>query len=681
MSTSVETIDFERVFDDIVARLKRDTDRRILPPLMRIWDGNWVLRGEIHNEISAKFSAIENDTGIGTVELPATYYLARWMTDHNGRSTKNIFITVDRDGARWSGMLDDLEQDRDEHGQRIIRATFKHDTEHLRHITAYCNPFTPPEFQFPKTWACVSGETLVQVCEGDRVVLRPIRELAGRPCQVVVDGRIHHSPTGSWSNGIKAVYRLTTATGKSIELTGDHKVLTPDGFVPAQDIGVGGWVMADHQVREQVTAFEYGGETEVFDIAVSDVHRFVANGVVVHNCFGPARWSLLLTLFLNLLRLEGRLWTLPVGDPLDPRSWLNLDTSTWSQVVKPLSILDDRSQFAVVHSRFKSMYEVSQRIVADAQLTWEPRRWLTGDPPPWPGARVRHGALVWDLVDSSGWDTETSFAGNLFDGLVRAVTRIGADGMVETIEEIRDPTFPEEYSRPRWKGTIPRAPGIILRDGDRTGVLSTNFHWRPATDVGFITGGHSAPGINEMLGAAVNLLGDLVSLSLAIPPLGGVASEILKPLFTDVFGAFQKRGDPARERSLGWSHYHETFCAGADRAYTLNALIALRTGRWRTREQTTHSVKVLDGYDNLRIGQNGHGNAWLGTRIGTTVRDWGKPGAVYVDRITEIVLAWDRSTTPTWDITVGAREPDDPLLKGLEMLDELAGLARDLGVL
>ncbi|WP_069166838.1 phage tail protein [Nocardia altamirensis] len=550
MNATVETIDFDQVFADITARLKTDTERRIRPPLVRIWDGNWALRGEVHNEISAKFSAIENDTGIGTIELPAHYYLARWMTNHDARSTDNIFITVDKDGARWSGMLDDLEQIKDENGQRIVRATFKHDIEHLRHIIAYSNPFLLPEVQFPKVFVC----------------------------------------------------------------------------------------------------------------------------------FGPARWSLLLTLFLNLLRLESHLWTLP-DDPLDPRSWLNLDTTTWSQVVKPLAILDDRSPFAIVHSRFKTMYEVSKSIVADAQLTWEPRRWLDGDPEPWPGGRVRHGALVWDLVDSSGWSTETSFAGNLFDGLVRAVTRIAADGFNQTVEEIRDPTFPEEYSRPGWKGTVPRAPGIILRDGDRTGVVSTSFHWRPATDVGFVTGGHSAPGVNEMLAAAVNLIGDLTSLALLLPPLGGTASELLKPLFMDVFGAFMKHRDGARARKLGWSHYFETWCDGADRAYSLNALIALRTGRWRTREQTTHTLKVADGYENLRIGQRGYGNAWLGTRIGTTVRDWGQAGRVYVDRITEIVLAWDRDTTPTWDITVGHREPEDPLMKGLEMLDELAGLARDLGVL
>lgn len=547
---TVETIDFDQVFGEIAERLTKDRERRIRPPLVRLWDGDWNYVGEVHREISAKFTLPENETGVGIVELPAHYYLSKWLTNHDDRATANVFITVDKDGARWSGMLDDLELYKDDTGRRVVKASFKSDYEHLKHIIAYSNPFLPPEIQFPRLWIL----------------------------------------------------------------------------------------------------------------------------------FGPAKWALKLTLFVNLLRLEANLWTLP-DDPMDPSQWLNLNQSTWSQVVAPTPIGTDNSQFAIVSSRFKYMHDVQKRITADAQLTWEPRRYLEGDPPPWEGANLRHGCLVWDLVDNSGWDTETSFGGNLFTGLVRAFTSIGSDGTSETINTVPDPTFPPEYSEPGWHGTIARAPGIILRDGERTGIQSNSFHWKPATDTEFVTGGHSMPGVNELISATINMVGDLIAAAIVIPPVGGMVDALLKPLYTDVFLAFMKWQDIGRAQRLGWSHYQETWCEGADRAYTLSALIALRTGMWRTREQTTHTVTVADGVENLRIGQRGRGNAWLGTRIGTTVRDWGKPGRVYVDRITELVLAWDRSTTPAWTITVGHREPEDPVAKALEMLQDVMSIARDLGVL
>jgi hypothetical protein len=548
---TVETIDFDQVFGEIAERLRKDQERRIKPPLTRIWDANGVFIGEVHHEISASFRAPENETGVGVVELPARYYLSKWLTSHDERSTDNVIITVDKDGARWSGMLDDLEQYKDEDGQRVVKATFKSDFEHLKHILCYSNPFLPPEIQFPRLWIL----------------------------------------------------------------------------------------------------------------------------------FGPAKWALKMTLFVNLLRLQGLdgLWTLP-DDPINPAGYLDLDQSEWAHVVAPLAIENDNSQFAIVHSRWKYMFDVQKRITADAQLTWEPRRFLEGDPPPWPGANLRPGTIVWDLVDNSGWDTETSFGGNLFTGLVRAFTTIGSDGTTEGIDVIDDPTFPPEYSIPGWHGTVPRAPGIILRDGDRTGIQSNSFHWKPATDTEFATGGHSMPGVNELISATINMVGDLIAAAIVVPPVGGMADALLKPLYTDVFLAFMKWQDIGRAQKLGWQHYFETWCEGGDRAYTLSALIALRSGMWRTREQTTHSVTVADGVEGLLIGQNGFGNAWLGTRIGTTVKDWGKPGRVYVDRITELVLAWDRKTTPAWTITVGHREPEDPVAEALEMLQEIASIARDLGV-
>ncbi|WP_253805068.1 hypothetical protein [Nocardia sp. FDAARGOS_372] len=121
--------------------------------MVRIWDGDWNLVGEVHNEISAKFTLPENETGVGTIELPAQYYLSKWLTNHDDR-LHNVHVTVDKDGARWGGMLDDLEGYKDDTGRRVVKASFKSDYEHLKNILAYSNPFLPPEIQFPGCGSC-----------------------------------------------------------------------------------------------------------------------------------------------------------------------------------------------------------------------------------------------------------------------------------------------------------------------------------------------------------------------------------------------------------------------------------------------------------------------------------------------------------------------------------------------
>lgn len=45
--TSVETIDFDQVFGEIAERLRKDQERRIKPPLTRIWDADGVFIGEV----------------------------------------------------------------------------------------------------------------------------------------------------------------------------------------------------------------------------------------------------------------------------------------------------------------------------------------------------------------------------------------------------------------------------------------------------------------------------------------------------------------------------------------------------------------------------------------------------------------------------------------------------------
>lgn len=545
---AVATIDPDAVWADFRQQIEAEKEERLKPPLVRFWDGNWVLRGVVSRINSASVQELNNETGIAQFELPLDYWISRWVVNLDERSTKNIHCTVDKDGARWSGRMDEFVVVKNDDGTGVLRIRFKHDFEELKYIRCYSNPWLPPEVQFPRLWLL----------------------------------------------------------------------------------------------------------------------------------FGPSAWALKTTLLVNIIRLYSSAWAI-APDPMNPSGWDSLDQSTWWIAVKPGAIGDDYSLPTIVHSRFKSMFEVQQDITEDAQLTWTFRRYLAGDPPPWEGANLRHGCLVIDLVDKSGFTSGTSFGGTLWDGLVRAFINIDSDGLTEGVDIINDPNMPGQYSNPSFMGTLPEAPWVIYRDGPNTGIQSSEFTMKPPTAVGVVGGGHSMPGVNELISATIQMAGDLKAMLPGAPPLGGIADALLKPLYTDVFLAFGKHRSQQRAYSLGSSHYHEHWAEGGDRAYTLAWLLAMRTGMWVTREQTSHTVVVADGAP-YRIGQPGFGHFWLGDRIGSTVR--GMPeGRVFVDRVSELTLAWDRDKAPSWNIIVGAREIKDPVIEAWKRIQKMLGILRDLGVL
>ncbi len=366
-------------------------------------------------------------------------------------------------------------------------------------------------------------------------------------------------------------------------------------------------------------------------------------------------------------------------DPLDANQWFDLDQSSWSMVVAPDPVGQDNSVFAILLARFKDFFTVAKPILQDAQLTPTFRRYLTGDPPPWEGAKLRNGCLIIDILDKSGYTTGTSFGGDLFTGLLYAVQQFATDGFDDGTLPIPDPNFPEEYYQPGWIGTLPQCPGIIYREEAHSGIQTSLFTGSPAKDVQHVTGGHSMPGVNELISATVNMAGDMIAMMIGVPPIGGMLDSLLKPLYTDVFLSFMAWKDPSRAQSLGFSHYRERFAAGGDNAYTISALLGLRASMWATREIFTHKFSVADGLPWL-VGQNGFGHFYVGDRIGSTVRGT-PPGSIYVDRVSEITLTWDRKTAPTWNITIGQRIPVDPVARAFERIQAIMGAIHDLGVI
>lgn len=95
-----------------------------------------------------------------------------------------------------------------------------------------------------RTNPCVTADTWVHTTEGPRQV----GDLIGRQFEAVVDGRAYTSTdAGFWSTGRKPVFRLETAEGYNLELTGNHQVcrvqqsrkVQKDEWVQAADLKPG----------------------------------------------------------------------------------------------------------------------------------------------------------------------------------------------------------------------------------------------------------------------------------------------------------------------------------------------------------------------------------------------------------------------------------------------------------
>jgi hypothetical protein len=551
-----------------------------------MWDGDMRLRGEVAGERAGNFEFIENDVGTAMIQLPVDHYLAQWVMGHRGRAKRNVIITFDKQGARWSGFMDNYKVIRDKYGDCYIEISFKHDYEQTKHIYCWANPFLPSAIQFPKLWAL----------------------------------------------------------------------------------------------------------------------------------FGPAKWCLQLTLLVNLMRLETSLWTLP-DDPLDPNEWMgpSFNPGNWRNQVTPFPILADNSNLTVVFSRFKPWYEVAKDTLADAQLTVVCRRYLDGDPHPFENLRgelgldpiedlfqlfqIRHGCLVWDIVDNSEWGTETAFGGSWLTGLVRSVVQIADDGTTEGVNVYSgDATFPGEYYNPGFLGTRPQAPWVVFEEGEYTGINSSEFNYYEATDTSFISGGQSAPGINEGISAAINMAGDIITAhvsvgaELQIPPIGGLMDAVARPLYENVFLAFQETptlravgetlpiaGLEDVTTGLGDFHYFEGWGDNADRAFTISSIMATRAKMWATRAHTAHTLKVSDAAP-YYIGEPGYGHFWLGSRVGTSVRGYPTPHTIFVERVNKLGYKWSKDGPEGWDIEIGYQDPKDPMLKAFELIRNINQAMGQLGV-
>jgi replicative DNA helicase len=98
---------------------------------------------------------------------------------------------------------------------------------------------------------CVTGETLVMLADGRRV---PIRDLVGTTPEVFTmseDGKIGVAASDCvWPVGVKPVFKVSLASGRTLRATAEHRLFGPEGWVHVRDLQPGSRLALSRQVPQ-----------------------------------------------------------------------------------------------------------------------------------------------------------------------------------------------------------------------------------------------------------------------------------------------------------------------------------------------------------------------------------------------------------------------------------------------
>ena len=105
---------------------------------------------------------------------------------------------------------------------------------------------------------CVTGDTLVCLADGRRV---PIRELVGTTPEVLAldpRRRLHRATSDCvWSVGVKPVYTVSLASGRSIRATGEHRFLGARGWSTLSELRSGDRLAMARRLPEPATTLRW----------------------------------------------------------------------------------------------------------------------------------------------------------------------------------------------------------------------------------------------------------------------------------------------------------------------------------------------------------------------------------------------------------------------------------------
>lgn len=140
---------------------------------------------------------------------------------------------------------------------------------------------------------CLAGDTLVYLpATGQHVRIRDLQGKTGFQVLSLNTATWKLEPgtvTNAFCTGVKPVYRMTTALGRTIRATANHKFLTIQGWKRLDELTTDDYIALPRHSEnsdvywDSIVSIAPDGETEVYDLTVPGNANFTANNIYVHN--------------------------------------------------------------------------------------------------------------------------------------------------------------------------------------------------------------------------------------------------------------------------------------------------------------------------------------------------------------------------------------------------------------
>jgi hypothetical protein len=415
----------------------------------------------------------------------------------------------------------------------------------------------------------------------------------------------------------------------------------------------------------------YLAATPLLPEAVQPIKMFLWGG----NCVTACSTAVMINL--------ARIYTLNAFSPIPrnimaPETWLeNLSPLNWPVQVMPVNPIFDQSRFCVFGARWKDAKTVLTPIMKDAGVICKAYTWLPGDPAPYTifGPELAEllkptrACVILSFEDESGvgGPTGTAFDGllNLFaatadDLITESLINVDGDGDGETDPFIR-----------KILGVAPKRPPFVYRDVGYGGTAHRTMVIHKSKALRIITGGKSPQWVNQAITFAIRYgISQLAQVVLGVeaPGVEGL-DNLYQGQLDDTLLAFMSFMDPRRSKDVGPYGWNEYFEVGSGSAFTINSVMTLREGWWKTRPYTSFKFDIGDASP-YEIGSRSD-QLHLGSRCSAE-----RKGVLNTDQIMAIKRQGDRtrSSRPTVSFGDDSRE-EDPVARGFAAIGNVANFA------